>query len=116
MKTKLLLSLLVFGTLFQINAQETTTIIKPSLTDSKKSDLSLKLEDKLETKYAIGLENNLEKNSLTTQTKLPYPIIFIHGLNSSSSTWETTKNFLTSTFGLTDGGFLMSISIMMVHY
>ncbi len=105
MKTKLLLSLLVFGTLFQINAQETTTIIKPSLTDSKKSDLSLKLEDKLETKYAIGLENNLEKNSLTTQTKLPYPIIFIHGLNSSSSTWETTKNFLTSTFGLTDGGF-----------
>jgi pimeloyl-ACP methyl ester carboxylesterase len=105
MKTKLLLSILVFGTLFQINAQETTTIIKPSPTDSKKSLLTLKLSDKLETKYAIGLENNLEKNSLITQTKLPYPIIFIHGLNSSSSTWDTTRNFLTSTFGLTDGGF-----------
>jgi hypothetical protein len=49
MKTKLLISLLVFGTFIHINAQETTTIIKPSPTDSKKSLLTLKLSDKLET-------------------------------------------------------------------
>lgn len=104
MKTKLLYSILVFGTIFQIYAQETTNLIKPSPNDSKKSALSLKLEDKLETKYAVGLENNLKKNSLTTQTKLPYPIIFIHGLNSSSSTWDATKNKLITSFGLTYGG------------
>ena len=95
---------MLFGTFIQINAQGTISLIKPSITDSKKSALSLKLADKLETKYAIGLENNLEKNSLTSQTKLPYPIIFIHGLNSTPNTWDATKNTLINSFGLTYGG------------
>ena len=103
-KSKLLLTLMFFGTLFQTNAQESSRIIKPEKTDSKKSTTPLKLSDNLELKYAIGLENNFGRNSLTTQTKLPYPIIFIHGLNSSASTWDATKNLLISSFGLTYGG------------
>jgi pimeloyl-ACP methyl ester carboxylesterase len=105
MISKLLLSILLFGTLFEIDAQEIRTIIKPVPTDSKMSPSTLKLSDKLEPNYAIGLESSLERNTLTNQTKLPYPIIFVHGLNSSLSTWDNTKNFLTSTFGLTDGGY-----------
>lgn len=104
MKTKLLLLILVFGTFIQINAQEITPLIKPTLADSKKSTLTLKLSDKLETNYAIGLENNLEKKFLTAQTKLPYPIIFVHGLSSTPNTWDVTKNTLINSFGLTYGG------------
>lgn len=104
MKTKLLLSILFFGTLLQSNAQERSQIIKPSITDTKKSTPTLKLSENLEPKYAIGLENNLERNSLTTQTKLPYPIIFVHGLNSTPNTWDDTKNYLVGLLGLTYGG------------
>lgn len=35
--------------------------------------------------------------------KLPYPIIFIHGLASSSSTWDAFTNYLDSQFGFTYG-------------
>jgi pimeloyl-ACP methyl ester carboxylesterase len=104
MKTKLLITLLSLGTLFPTNAQESSRIIKPEKTDSEKSTRHLKLSDNLEPKYAIGIENNLERNSLSTQTKLPYPIIFVHGLNSSSSTWSDTVSTLISSFGLTYGG------------
>jgi uncharacterized alpha/beta hydrolase family protein len=104
MKTKLLLSILLFGTLFQIDAQEISKIIKSVPTDSKKSPSTLKLSDKLETNYAISLESTLERNTITTQTKLPYPIIFVHGLKSTPSTWDATKNTLINSFGLTYGG------------
>lgn len=38
------------------------------------------------------------------QLKLPYPIIFIHGLNSSSETWNTTTDWMDSQYGLSFGG------------
>ncbi len=40
----------------------------------------------------------------TLPQKLPYPIIFIHGLNSKSGTWDPTTNFMDSQYGLTFGG------------
>lgn len=104
MKTKLLLSILLFGTQIQIDAQELSRIVKPTPTESKNSPQSLIILDTLYTKFALGLESSLERNSLTTQTKLPYPIIFVHGLNSSASTWDATKNLLINSFGLTYGG------------
>lgn len=36
--------------------------------------------------------------------KLPYPIIFIHGLNSDDTTWNNIKNSLTNNYNLTYGG------------
>lgn len=35
---------------------------------------------------------------------LPYPIIFIHGLNSKSSTWNASTNFMDAQYGYTYGG------------
>src|SRR6188472_3798174 len=31
---------------------------------------------------------------------LPYPVIFIHGLNSNSNTWLTTASHLANQYGL----------------
>lgn len=36
--------------------------------------------------------------------KLPYPIIFIHGLNSDDMTWDNMKNSLVNNYNLTYGG------------
>ena len=104
MKTILSLSLLIFGTLFQVSAQDFGKIIKPELSEGNKVQPQLILLDSLETNYAIGLESSLERNTLNSVTKLPYPIIFVHGLNSSRTTWNETKNLLTS-LGLTNGGY-----------
>ena len=38
------------------------------------------------------------------ESKLPYPIIFIHGLNSSSETWNTSTDYYDTQFGFTFGG------------
>lgn len=35
---------------------------------------------------------------------LPYPIIFVHGLNSNSNIWVTTANFMNSSYGTSYGG------------
>ena len=46
-------------------------------------------------------------NSTTNRTfnsKLPYPIIFIHGLNSSSETWNTSTDYYDTQYGFTFGG------------
>nr|WP_294938988.1 alpha/beta fold hydrolase [uncultured Flavobacterium sp.] len=40
----------------------------------------------------------------TFESKLPYPILFIHGLNSNSETWTTTTNYLDSQYSFTYGG------------
>lgn len=37
-------------------------------------------------------------------SKLPYPIIFIHGLNSSSETWNTSTDYYDTQYGFTFGG------------
>lgn len=52
-------------------------------------------------KTPIGLSN---KSTTTFVSKLPYPIIFIHGLNSSSETWNSTSNFIDAQYGFTYGG------------
>lgn len=51
----------------------------------------------------VNSPNSLQKNSLTVNQKLPYPIIFIHGLNSSSDAWiDLGTNLISS--GLSFGG------------
>ena len=38
------------------------------------------------------------------ESKLPYPIIFVHGLNSDSNTWNTTLNYFDTQYLYTYGG------------
>lgn len=46
-----------------------------------------------------------KKKTQTNNIKLPYPIIFIHGLNSNAETFlPTTFSFLTPQYGLVNGG------------
>lgn len=45
-----------------------------------------------------------EKLNKKTKAQLPYPIIFIHGLNSNSATWDTTTNYMDAQYGFTFGG------------
>ena len=51
----------------------------------------------------INSRNSLQRNSLTINQKLPYPIIFIHGLNSNSSVWVELGTQLINK-GLSYGG------------
>lgn len=46
---------------------------------------------------------NINRNNQEIQS-LPYPIIFIHGLNSDSNTWNEMKDFMTTNLGLSYGG------------
>ena len=100
MKTKLLLSILLFGTLLQTKAQDLKQIMK-----SRPADYEyLSAPDSLAVRHSLKMPNSANKNSLTTQTKLPYPIIFIHGLNSGSSTWNTFTNFMDTNYLFNYGG------------
>lgn len=47
---------------------------------------------------------SLEQSVLAQRMKLPYPILFIHGLWSGSDTWDASTNFMDSQYGLTFGG------------
>jgi pimeloyl-ACP methyl ester carboxylesterase len=38
------------------------------------------------------------------ESKLPYPIIFIHGLNSSSETWNASTDYFDTQYSFTYGG------------
>jgi len=53
----------------------------------------------LKTPKAIDPESRL-----VFQSKLPYPIIFIHGLNSDSNTWNATTDYFDAQYGYTYGG------------
>lgn len=83
MKQKLLITLLIFSSSITI-AQN--LIAKPRAAEVE-----------------INSQNLLQKNSLTINQKLPYPIIFIHGLNSSSDTWMDMGTNLINK-GLSFGG------------
>ena len=45
-----------------------------------------------------------QNNKLPFVSKNPYPIIFIHGLNSSSTTWDATTSYFDTQYGYTFGG------------
>lgn len=43
-------------------------------------------------------------NTFGAQAHPPHPILFLHGINSNATAWETTADFLTGTLGWTCGG------------
>jgi hypothetical protein len=84
MKQKLHITLLLIFSFSIANAQE--LIVKPKAVEVE-----------------INNQNSLQRNSLTINQKLPYPIIFIHGLNSNSSVWVELGTQLINK-GLSYGG------------
>jgi pimeloyl-ACP methyl ester carboxylesterase len=55
---------------------------------------------------AIVNKSFSQKSNVQEVQNLPYPIIFIHGLNSNDKTWDIMSDFLTNTYGLTSGGYI----------
>lgn len=45
-------------------------------------------------------------NEIYSQSKLPYPIIFIHGLGGNDKTWDKLEEALKNNYGLLSGGAL----------
>ena len=100
MKTKLLISLLLIGALFQANAQTVLLEMK-----SRPADFEyLSAPDSLGVRHQLKMPKVDNKKAVVSQTKLPYPIIFIHGLNSGAATWNTFTDFMDSNYLLSYGG------------
>ncbi|MAZ54466.1 MAG: esterase [Flavobacteriales bacterium] len=49
-------------------------------------------------------KNNYRTESNNVTNQLPYPIIFIHGLSSNHSTWNSTTDWLDNEYNLIFGG------------
>ncbi len=52
----------------------------------------------------IPLKTVNQNTNLVFESKNPYPILFIHGLNSSSETWNATTAYFDTQYGYTFGG------------
>lgn len=88
----------MFGIISQTKAQDLNQIMKPRTADYE----SLSAPDSLGVIHQLLKQNDINKNTLSTQN-LPYPIIFIHGLNSNSETWNEMGTNLVNK-GLNYGG------------
>ena len=64
----------------------------------------LSAPDSLGIRHQLKTPNVSSRNSLTGAIKIPYPIIFIHGLDSDASVWDATTNFMDANFNFTFGG------------
>jgi triacylglycerol esterase/lipase EstA (alpha/beta hydrolase family) len=102
MKLKLTLSILfLFGMLFQTAsiAQDLTQFVKSRTVDSE----YLSASDALAIRQQLKTQQLSNKKTFAGQVETPYPIIFIHGLNSNSSVWvDLGTQFISN--GLNYGG------------
>lgn len=95
MKTKLFSTILFFTFGFRVHCQtpnEVKIITRPADYEY------LSEPDSLGTRLALKMPSVLAIQSL------PYPIIFIHGLESYSSTWNAYTNYMDAQYGTTYGG------------
>lgn len=67
----------------KINAQDLLPLVKPRPVDSE----YLSAPDSLGIRHQSNMSNLVNKKKTAGQPELPYPIIFIHGLNSNSKVW-----------------------------
>lgn len=104
MKTKLLLLVIFLSALLQSNAQSVLPAMKSRPADYE----HLSAPDSLGVRHQLLMPNLTNKNTQAIQN-LPYPIIFIHGLNSNDLIWgnSTDTNLMYDFFqsqNLTFGG------------
>ena len=84
------------------------SIKKDLINTSKKRDINF---INFSAKDSTGVRKKLKtpKNNYRTESnnatnQLPYPIIFIHGLSSNHSTWNSTTDWLDNEYNLIFGG------------
>jgi pimeloyl-ACP methyl ester carboxylesterase len=81
-----------------------TNIIAQSTIDSKPRVKDFEFY-KFDNGNTIILKSpKINTNDKVFESKLPYPILFIHGINSDSEVWNTTTNYLDSQYQFTFGG------------
>ncbi|RAR71363.1 T9SS type A sorting domain-containing protein [Flavobacterium aciduliphilum] len=100
MKTKLLFSILLLGALYQSNAQNVLPAMKTRPADYE----YLSAPDSLGVRHSLKMPIVTNKSILTGSIKIPYPVIFIHGLDSDATTWYATTDFMDTHFNFTYGG------------
>lgn len=49
-------------------------------------------------------DTTIFRKTMAVVPKIPYPIIFVHGLLSNDQTWDTYTNYLMNQYGFTYGG------------
>ena len=93
-----LIGILMSNILF---AQESLSTIKP-INKKRPADFEYLSAPDSTGKRTLLKMPSLNKSKATL--KLSYPIIFIHGLVGTSSTWDIFTNYLDNQYGLTYGG------------
>lgn len=89
------LSLFLYGSVL---AQDGKFEYKPRL---KEYEFVGQIGDSIFSLKSPGINNHTNR---VFESKLPYPILFIHGLNSSSETWNDSTDYLDSQYGYVYGG------------
>lgn len=110
MEKKLLYTLFIFSVYFYGNAQEkvynSNTILSNISKDRPEDFMYLSAPDSTGYRRPLKIpliherQNKVENNLF----ELPYPILFIHGLNSDSLTWQVMVEWLEDEYGLSFGG------------
>ncbi len=86
--------------MLQTKAQDVLQEMKSRPTDFE----YLSAPDSIGVRHPLKMPNIANRNNLSGSIKIPYPIIFIHGLDSDSDTWNETTNFMDQYFNFTIGG------------
>ncbi len=97
-QTLLLVLVLLTGTL----SKAQLTIIKERPSDYEYLSAPDSIGNRRLLETAVHSNSNTKIQSI--DLKLPYPVIFIHGLNSNADTWVTMTNYISTTYGLKTGG------------
>ena len=92
----IILTLFLLGFSFTLFAQQPNTTSRPSDFEY------LSAPDSLGVRHQLKMPK--QSLSKTSNPQLPYPIIFIHGLNSNAATWDITTNFMDIQYGTSYGG------------
>ena len=65
---------------------------------------SLSAPDSNGIRHPLLMPNDNKSTNVYATPQIPYPIIFIHGLNSTSNTWNSFANDLINNYGFQFGG------------
>ena len=99
------LSVLCVSVLFFYNTYSNAQNVQ-QVAKSRPADFEyLSAPDSLGIRHPLKMPNLANRNAVSGQRKLPYPIIFIHGLDSDSdSCWNDMTDFLDVNYLFTFGG------------